>query len=193
MSLTPDPMNAIGELEPCPFCGEGLVDFIGYGSGVYAVACHGCGAQTKFHRRKRDAAEAWNRRARSSPQVNGDVVEAVKRARGVLLHPLPEHLDERGHLNATGTLAAADALLAVTSELIKPDGSAALSKAEAHLEGEEGVDEPNDAQRALVLDLITGRACSECAEPIEPGQPCEACADKRELLRQAFPKLHGDA
>lgn len=53
--------------------------------------------------------------------------------------------------------------------------------------------EPNDAQRQLVADLMAGLRCMECAEPIKPGEPCEACAEKREILRQAFPQLHGDA
>lgn len=53
--------------------------------------------------------------------------------------------------------------------------------------------QPSDAQVRLIEDLITGRACAECGESVERGQPCENCADKRELLRQAFPKLHGDA
>lgn len=55
------------------------------------------------------------------------------------------------------------------------------------------MDEPNDAQHQLLADLLTGRRCEDCAEEIAPGQPCETCADKRELLRQAFPLLHGDA
>ena len=54
-------------------------------------------------------------------------------------------------------------------------------------------DFPNETQRQLVADLIAGRRCEVCGEPIQPPEPCEACAEKRELLRQAFPKLYGDA
>lgn len=49
------------------------------------------------------------------------------------------------------------------------------------------------AQEQLARDLLTGRACLECGEPTFPPEPCEACAEKRELLRQVFPELHGDA
>lgn len=48
--------------------------------------------------------------------------DAIKRCRGILLYPTADMLADSGHLNTTGCLAAADALLAITGELIKPPG-----------------------------------------------------------------------
>lgn len=54
-------------------------------------------------------------------------------------------------------------------------------------------DEPNEAQIDLLEDLLAGRACMECGEPIEPGRSCECCAEKRAILREVFPELYGDS
>lgn len=50
--------------------------------------------------------------------------EAIQRARGILLYPNNHMLTEDGDLNACGWLAAADALLAVESGVIKPPRAA---------------------------------------------------------------------
>lgn len=50
-----------------------------------------------------------------------------------------------------------------------------------------------DALTDEIRAIHRGERCFDCGEPIERGDPCGACAEKRELLRQAFPKLHGDA
>lgn len=51
----------------------------------------------------------------------------------------------------------------------------------------------SEDQREFLENLLDGHACMKCGEDLTPGEPCAACAEKRELLRQAFPKLHGDA
>ena len=44
------------------------------------------------------------------------------------------------------------------------------------------------------LGVVIGgpRRCQECGEVIG-NAACAACAEKQELLRRAFPRLHGDA
>jgi len=55
-------------LKPCPFCGSKSVAIEKKNSG-YQVRCHYCGARGKyvvatmcFEARKKEAADAWNRR-----------------------------------------------------------------------------------------------------------------------------------
>ena len=57
----------MSELKPCPFCGgEGCLqrhDFVGY-TDTFGVVCLDCGCETRqFYDTKKDAIEAWNRRA----------------------------------------------------------------------------------------------------------------------------------
>ncbi|MGE5566207.1 MAG: hypothetical protein ACM3YN_08635 [Parcubacteria group bacterium] len=52
---------------------------------------------------------------------------------------------------------------------------------------------PNDEQLQFLRDLAAGRICEECGDTIEPGEPCDTCADKAAILKAAFPKLYGDA
>lgn len=47
--------------------------------------------------------------------------------------------------------------------------------------------------RDFVRNALLGRACTDCGSDLVPEQPCECCAEKRELLRQVFPQIHGDA
>lgn len=58
-------------------------------------------------------------------------------------------------------------------------------------------DDDLDLDEEAILDslagMFAGRVCADCGEDIAPGEPCSACAEKRELLRQAFPQLHGDS
>ena len=56
------------ELKPCPFCGSKSAALEKKNSG-YQVRCHFCGARGKyvvatmcFEARKKEAADAWNRR-----------------------------------------------------------------------------------------------------------------------------------
>jgi hypothetical protein len=51
----------------------------------------------------------------------------------------------------------------------------------------------NDAASLMIVGILRGTVCAECGEDIESGHSCPACAEKRELLRQAFPALYGDA
>lgn len=48
-------------------------------------------------------------------------------------------------------------------------------------------------QLQLVQDMLEGRACLECGEPVRPRQPCTACGEKLEILRTIFPTIYGDA
>ncbi len=53
------------------------------------------------------------------------------------------------------------------------------------------MDEPTDRQRQFVRELITGQRCAECGELHASDFDCQAV--KREVLRRAFPKTHGDS
>lgn len=53
--------------------------------------------------------------------------------------------------------------------------------------------EPQDEQIAFLRALWADEICEGCGDNKEPGAPCDTCAEKRELLRQTFPRLHGDS
>lgn len=53
--------------------------------------------------------------------------------------------------------------------------------------------EPSDEQREFIEAALRGDVCLECGDEITPGDPCATCAEKREILRQVFPQLYGDA
>lgn len=52
------------DLKPCPFCGSNFIRTARVGNnGEYASWCDNCFAEGPWTFRKRDATEAWNRRA----------------------------------------------------------------------------------------------------------------------------------
>lgn len=52
------------KLKPCPFCGSEEIEIIGVGRDwEYTVKCNSCNAGTDYFINKKEAKEAWNRRA----------------------------------------------------------------------------------------------------------------------------------
>jgi hypothetical protein len=40
----------------------------------------------------------------------------------------------------------------------------------------------SEAQRAFLRDMMSGRLCNECGDPVTPGEDCETCAVKAVIV-----------
>ena len=72
----------IEKLKPCPFCGARDVDVYQSQSKIFPnewfVSCHGCCADKGNHVSKKEAIEAWNKRAPMSCEELYDHLDGCK-------------------------------------------------------------------------------------------------------------------
>lgn len=54
-------------------------------------------------------------------------------------------------------------------------------------------EDATEAQLEMIRRTLAGLVCTNCGEDFDDIGRCDTCAEKREILRQVFPQLHGHA